>query len=135
MSSRENQSSSGTYTQENHPLKIFTSFPENELLLRSFTGNEGISQLFSFQLDLISQNYNFDFNAVVGQEVSFCVQLEEHEEYRFFNGFVSRFMQLADDGRFARYQAEVVPWLWFLTRTSDCRIFQNKTVPDIVHEV
>jgi len=135
MSSRENQSSSGTYTQENHPLKVFTSLQENELLLRSFTGHEGISQLFSFQLDLISQNHSINFNDIVGQEVSFCVQLAEQEDYRYFNGFVSRFIQLADDGRFARYQAEVVPWLWFLTRTSDCRVFQNKSVPDIVQEV
>src|SRR6266498_1461344 len=26
-------------------------------------------------------------------------------------------------------------WLWFLTRTTDCRIFQEKTVPDIIKEV
>src|SRR5262249_1317194 len=26
-------------------------------------------------------------------------------------------------------------WLWFLTRTSDCRIFQEKTVPEIIKEV
>jgi type VI secretion system secreted protein VgrG len=29
----------------------------------------------------------------------------------------------------------MVPWLWFLTRTSDCRIFQNKTVPDIIEKI
>ena len=29
----------------------------------------------------------------------------------------------------------VRPWLWFLTRTTDCRIFQDKTVPDIVKQV
>ena len=28
-----------------------------------------------------------------------------------------------------------MPWLWFLTRTSDCRIFQEKTVPDIIKEI
>ncbi len=31
--------------------------------------------------------------------------------------------------------ATVRPWLWFLTRTADCRIFQEMTVPDIVKEV
>src|SRR5260370_14808653 len=29
----------------------------------------------------------------------------------------------------------MVPWLWFLTRTADCLIFQDKNVPDIVKDV
>ena len=29
----------------------------------------------------------------------------------------------------------MVPWLWFLTRTADCRIFQNKKVPDIIQKI
>nr|MCH9671532.1 type VI secretion system tip protein VgrG [Gammaproteobacteria bacterium] len=52
---------------------------------------------------------------------------------RIFNGYVRRFTGGASHMReFRRYSAEVVPWLWFLTRTSDCRIFQNKSVPDIL---
>ena len=39
------------------------------------------------------------------------------------------------DRRYGVYRAELRPWLWFLTRTSDCRIFQHKTVPDIVKEI
>ena len=35
----------------------------------------------------------------------------------------------------AAYETEMVPWLWFLTLFSDCRIFQNKSVPDIVQKV
>ena len=29
----------------------------------------------------------------------------------------------------------MVPWLWFLTRTADCRIFQNKKAPDIIKQI
>ena len=29
----------------------------------------------------------------------------------------------------------MVPWLWFLSQTSDCRIFQNKTVPEIIIQI
>ncbi|MCX6637162.1 MAG: type VI secretion system tip protein VgrG, partial [Acidobacteria bacterium] len=38
-------------------------------------------------------------------------------------------------GRLTNYKALVVPWLWLLTRTSDCRIFQEMTVPDIIKKV
>lgn len=33
------------------------------------------------------------------------------------------------------YSAQIVPWLWFLGHTSDCRIFQNLNVPDIIEQV
>src|SRR5262249_36200743 len=33
------------------------------------------------------------------------------------------------------YRAEVVPWLWFLTRTADCKIFQNKSADVIIRAV
>ena len=60
---------------------------------------------------------------------------------RHWNGYVSHFAYLgsatAPDGKesFARYEAVMVPWLWFLSRRYDCRIFQDKSVPDIVKEV
>ena len=38
-------------------------------------------------------------------------------------------------GIFTHYRAQVVPWLWFLTRQADCRIFQNLAVPDIISQV
>src|SRR4029453_17173961 len=31
--------------------------------------------------------------------------------------------------------ADIVAWPWFLTRTTDCRIFQKKSVPDIVKQL
>jgi len=34
-----------------------------------------------------------------------------------------------------RYRAVLRPWLWFLTRTSHCRIFQDMSVPDIIKQV
>ena len=54
---------------------------------------------------------------------------------RYWNGFISRFSQGPQDRRLTAYRAQMVPWLWFLTRTADCRIFQNKTVPDIIKKI
>jgi type VI secretion system secreted protein VgrG len=54
---------------------------------------------------------------------------------RFFHGYVSSFSQTGMVGNFFQYQAVLRPWLWFLTRTADCRIFQNMTVPDILKKV
>jgi type VI secretion system secreted protein VgrG len=122
------------FTQENRLLAIDTPLGQDVLLLQGFTGHEGISRLFSFQLDLLSAKDSISFADIVGQNVTISVTLADQSQ-RYFNGCVSRFAQSGSDARFTRYQMEVVPWLWFLTRIADCRIFQNMTIPDIIQKV
>jgi type VI secretion system secreted protein VgrG len=54
---------------------------------------------------------------------------------RFFNGMVSQFGAGGEHEGRRSYRAEVVPWFWFLSQTTDCRIFQNKSVPEIVEQI
>ena len=109
--------------------------PENELVLTSFAGHEEISRLFGFQLEMISDNSNIQANQVVGKNVSFDVTLADNSS-RYFNGFISQFSAGDEDESGRRnYTAQVVPWLWFLTQTADCRIFQNMTIPKIVEQI
>src|SRR4051812_42950453 len=54
---------------------------------------------------------------------------------RYFSGVIGRVTQGERDKRFVYYRAEVYPWLWLLSHKSDCRIFQNKTVPEILHDI
>jgi type VI secretion system secreted protein VgrG len=63
------------------------------------------------------------------------VKLQRDSKIRHFNGYVTRFAQAGMHGRYHAYRATLRPWLWFLTRTADCRIFQEKTVPEIVEEI
>src|SRR5215831_10241199 len=124
-----------TYTQENKPIAIDTPLGEDALLLRGFTGHEGMSRLFSFDLDLLAES-SISFNEIVGQRVTIRIDLDDSgKRKRYINGFVSRFALSGGDMRFTYYRAEIVPWLWFLTRTADCCIFQNMTVPDIITKV
>jgi type VI secretion system secreted protein VgrG len=122
------------YTQEHRLIAIDTPLGEDALLLRGFTGQEGISQLFHFHLDLLSTDPAIPFKQIVGQRVTLRILLADGSQ-RYINGCVSRFAQTSNDMRFTHYRAEVVPWLWFLTRTADCRIFQNMTVPDIILKI
>jgi type VI secretion system secreted protein VgrG len=48
---------------------------------------------------------------------------------------VSRFVQLDQAEGLTVYEAEIRPWYWFLSLTSDFCIWQNKSVPDIVKAV
>jgi type VI secretion system secreted protein VgrG len=121
------------FTQMGRALRIDTPLGADALLLRNVSGQEAVSQLFRFQLELLSEDDALSFDAIVGKNITLHIQTVDSE--RAFNGFVSRFSQGSRDERFTHYHAEVVPWLWFLTRTADCRIFQRKTAPDIIKKI
>ena len=113
---------------------LFIDSPLGEdLLCHSFSGNETLGRLFDYRLGLYSLDRNLLFEHIVGQRVTVTLELPDGE--RYFDGFVTEFKYMGMDGQYASYQALMKPWLWFLTRTADCRIFQNQTVPDIIQSV
>ena len=122
------------YTQENRLIQIITPLGPDVLLLQGFDGQEGISRLFHFDLWMNSENRSISFDSVAGKKASIKIVLPDQSE-RYINGIIATFSQGGASPVFASYQATLVPWFWFLTRTSDCRIFQNITVPDIIQKL
>jgi len=120
--------------QDSRHLAIKTALGPNELAIQSVSIQEQLSRLFYIEAELCSEDGTIDFDSVVGRDATIRLNVAQQGK-RYFHGFVSRLAQMANQGRYARYQATIVPWLWFLTRTADCRIFQNKKVPDIIEEV
>jgi type VI secretion system secreted protein VgrG len=124
----------GTYSQEKRPIKVKTALGADELLLSGFSGAEAVSQPFAFTLELLSQNAAVDPKSVLRTPATVTVVLPGGGQ-RFIHGIVSRFVQLGQQDDLTFYRAEVVPWLWFLSLSSDCRIFQNLSVLEIVEAV
>lgn len=122
------------FTQEKRPIAVETPLGKDALLLTSFSGHEEISRLFRYQLEFLSEKKSISDKSIIGKNISFSVEFQDGSP-RYFNGIVQRFAYAGTTDRLSLYRAEVVPWLWFLTRTADCRIFQNKSVPDIIKEV
>jgi type VI secretion system secreted protein VgrG len=123
------------YTQENRQIALATPLGKDVFLLTGFQGKEEMSRLFQFQLDALSLKLDITAKDIVGKNVTWILK-RGGEEPRTFNGIVSRFSAGALQGREMRhYRLEVVPWLWLLTRTTDCRIFQHKSVPDIIKQI
>ena len=123
-------------TQIERPFRIkIQGLGDDALLLNSFTGDERVSTPFRFILELLSPNPNVDIQGLLRKAGVISIKLDEETE-RHIHGFINRIalMEYGEDGM-AVYQAELVPWFWFLTLYSNCRIFQNKTVPDIVEQI
>lgn len=115
-------------------MEIDTPLGEDVLLFYRMTAREELGRLSEFQVDLLSQRGDIQLDEILAKNVTVKLELPQNK-VRYFNGYVTRFSQVGVHGRYHLYHATVRPWLWFLTRTSDCRIFQNMTVPDIIQQV
>jgi len=122
-------------TQGERVLTVSTPLGPNVFTLAGLSGHEEISRLFSFQLDLLSDNDNdAPLDRLVGQPATVELALPGGGS-RFFNGIASRVSQGARGARQTSYRAEIVPRLWLLTRTQQSRSFAHHTVPEIVRLV
>ncbi|MEN6602916.1 MAG: type VI secretion system tip protein TssI/VgrG, partial [Bryobacteraceae bacterium] len=128
-------STSDRYVEENRFLFLETPLGKDKLLLESYTGQEGMSQLFSFQLELLSEDHKIDFAGLLGHKVHFGVNGPEGSTKRHIHGIVTSFAQLPSRERFARYRAVVSPSIWKLTRRQSSRIFQNESADGIIRQV
>ncbi len=122
------------YSQAGRLISLSTPLGEDKLLLTGFTGHEAISRLFNFHLTALSEDSAIDFTQIVGQNVTISVT-QSDDSQRYFNGLVSEFTLTGAAGDMTRYEMQVVPWTWMLTRNADCRIFHNKTVKEIIEQI
>ncbi len=126
------------HTQEGRLISIETPLGTDKLLLAGFTGHEAMSRLFSFHLDLLAEpepgDPPIDFKQIVGQSVTISV-IQPDDSPRYFNGIVSQFAMIGLEGTYTRYEMQVVPKVWTLTRYANCRIFHHKDVKEIISDV
>jgi len=122
------------FNQASRLAKITSPLGPDVLLLNEMGGGEELGRLFNYELQLNSLDANIDLNQLLGKPMSVSLQLADGGE-RYFHGLVARCSQNIDQGQFASYQVTLRPWLWLLSRTSDCRIFQNLSIPQIIKQV
>ena len=123
------------YTQADRFIRVETPLGEDVLLLEAFAGREAVSELFSYRLDVLSVRGDIAPDEIVGKNISFLVHTADETD-RYFNGHVQGVSAAeSEGGQLRRYYLDVVPWLWFLTQTTDCRIFQEMTAPDIIEQI
>lgn len=134
-------------TQKGRLLGIDTPLGEDYLLLNKLHAEEKISELFEVDVELLydedtNDGYQItlvDGKDIVGQRVNIVIALDDLEkkttERRSIIGMVNHFTMVGRERRFTIYRAKIVPHVWKLTLNSQSRIFQQKTVPDILREV
>ncbi len=110
------------------------SSPLDPLVLTpvAFTADEAISAPFSLQIELLCERGDIRAEELLYRPV--CLTLHDVDgPVRYFHGLVRQMSRLGPDLRERwGYALDVVPSLWFLMQTADCRVFVNKTVDAIL---
>ena len=122
-------------------LEIATPLGQDAFVVERFNGREELGRLSEYQVSLVSQRKNITAKDILGKNVT--VRLETGmAKPRYFNFHVTRFTLLGEvatphykDNRGYAYAMTGRPWLWFLTRTSTCQIYQQKDIPGVIKEV
>jgi type VI secretion system secreted protein VgrG len=106
-------------------------------------GSEALGRLFEFHIRFSSDKAAIDPLKMLGDKVA--LSMETADGKRHFHAYITAFefrgpidLPLpAGADAVPQYQYAVVarPWTWFLTRSSDCRVFQNLKVPEIIGEI
>lgn len=120
------------------------AIPPGMLTFDSLSGTESLSELFHYTLrlktpDALNTGYfapsaNLPLKSMVGRELTVSIELDGGGT-RYLSGLVTGACVAGHQGRGVLYELTLQPWLKLATRTSDYKIFQHKSVVDILDEV
>jgi len=117
------------------PLQMeLTTTPASALKFRTLSGREEVSRLFEYQVVALAEGETIAANDLLGHNAAVSVDLGDQGK-RWFHGLIAGFGIEGVDGRHFKYRLILRPWMWLLTRSSNIRIFQDKTAQDIIKEV
>ena len=131
----------GNLSQSNRMGALKTPLGEDALVLKSFSGDEGLGELFEFDVEALSEQENINFDPALGQGCT--IKLKTHnDKERYFCGILARAQwagrdpeYLGDTEKYFSYRLVLRPWFWLLNHRADCRIFLDKKVTEIIQDV
>lgn len=124
------------FTQNNRLLRLTTPLGADVLLAECVRGEEALSEPFRFRIAALSTDAAISLKSLIGQPVLLeLLTAHSRDELRPFHGHVTAVEMVGANGGFARYYLTLEPWTAFLAHGRDSRIFQGKTVVDIIDSV
>jgi len=102
--------------------------------VEAWWGRESLSEGFEIHVDLLATDAYLELKQFLGRAASLKTRLSDGSETTR-TGLVRSASKLGSDGGFARYRITLVPWVWLLSRGRHNRVFQDKTVIEIIEAV
>ncbi|MGK0544596.1 type VI secretion system Vgr family protein [Halomonas cupida] len=104
------------------------------LIPHRLVGQEQMSRPFCYRLDVIAQRGDIELKSLMAQPATIAIR-QADGRYRSLSGLVETAALLGEDGGVFYYQLTLVPWLAMLNLGRDSRIFQDKSVLEIIEDV
>jgi type VI secretion system secreted protein VgrG len=128
----------GKLSQAQFIAALRTPLGGDVLVLKRFSGTEGLGELFEFQVEALSEQENIDFDQALGQSCTIKLKTYSSKE-RFFCGVLTTAQwvgaEVGGEQDYSHYRLVLRPWFWLLAHRADCRIFLDKDVKEIIQDV
>lgn len=109
------------------------AYPADTFLVARFTGTEGISRLYEFDITLACEDPEIDSRAMLQNTATFTITAGDAEIP--VHGMLAGFEQLQEIDETVFYRAVLVPRLWQTSLYHENQLFLDKSVPDIIEEI
>ncbi|MEM7240062.1 MAG: contractile injection system protein, VgrG/Pvc8 family, partial [Pseudomonadota bacterium] len=119
---------------EGRQVRLKHELGKNKAFLIRAQVDEGLSMMTETVIEFMSSDETLDLADIVGKEMSVEIDAPK-DKTRHFAGHCVSAEYLGRYQGSGYYRADLRPWFWFLTRTTDCRVFQEASVMDIIKEV
>lgn len=124
-----------TYTQDKRLAEFQTPVGTDKLVIKSFEGREGLSELFEYRFEVINKDRTyFKFDDALGKNCTLTMRTIDAGD-RYFDGILTEARWLSDNTEGTVYSLVLRPWLWLLSKRSNSLIFRDKTAPQIIKEI
>lgn len=117
------------------PLRLEGGCEHKKLLPIAARVHERISEIPTIEVHFFCVNKKLDLESIVGEKMHLVSESEDKAAQRWFRGTCISAEFMADRVDGGQFRAVIRPWLWFLTRRTDLRIFQGLSVVDIIRSV
>ncbi len=109
-------------------------YSAKDLQFRKAVIHEGMSDVSVISVSFQSKTKDLDLTQFIGKKMHVHLKTKS-EKVRDFGGLCMSVENLGQRAGVRQYVAEIRPWFWLLTKTSDCRVFQNMTTKDIIEKI
>lgn len=104
------------------------------LLVEAFAASDAVQEIGYRDVIVLSTTAHVDLTALLGQPAHLAICLADGTRSHF-GGELSEVAMLGSDGGLARYRMRIVPWIWRLGQVRSSRVWQDKSIIDIVDSV
>lgn len=120
------------HKQERRFGELHTPLGENKLVLRRFDGVEAVSELFEYRVEALSHKVEPNFDRIIGRN---CTLELKAEGSRYFDGILTEAQLIGIEHEDFIYRLVLRPWLWMMSKRTNCLIFHEMTAPQIIAKI